>query len=75
MNNTMRFNITSPHELSLRLKASSNCSKLIAESLEDKFAREEEKLLEVALAEGYKERAQEDAKLNSEFDHMVEDGI
>lgn len=75
MNTTMRFNITLPRELGLKLKASQNRSRVIAESLREKFAREEEERLEVALAEGYKTRAQEDAALNQEFDHMTEDGI
>jgi hypothetical protein len=75
MSTTIRFNITLPRELGLKLKASKNRSKFIAESLSEKFAREEEKRLGTALAEGYKTRAQEDAALNSEYDHMIDDGI
>jgi hypothetical protein len=71
----IRFNITLPRELGLKLKASKNHSKLIAESLSEKFAREEKKRLDAALAEGYKTRAQDDAALNREYDHMIEDGI
>lgn len=75
MNTTMRFHITLPRDLGLKLKAYSNRSKFIAESLSEKFEREEKKHLETVLAEGYKTRAQEDATLNQEFDYMTEDGI
>ncbi|HVA11143.1 MAG TPA: hypothetical protein VNG32_03165 [Candidatus Dormibacteraeota bacterium] len=75
MNTTMRFNITLPRELGLKLKDATNRSKFIAESLSEKFEREEKKRLGTVLAEGYKTRAKEDAALNQEFDHMTEDGI
>ncbi len=75
MNTTIRFNITLPRELGLKLKASQNRSKLIADSLTEKFAREESNRLKVALVEGYTARAKDDVALNKEFDHMTEDGI
>jgi hypothetical protein len=45
MSTTMRFNITVPTDVGIRLKASKNRSRIITESLREKFAREEEESL------------------------------
>lgn len=72
---SIRFNITLPRDIGLKVKASKNHSALIAESLREKFEREEKEHLSKELAEGYAATAKEDAKINAEFDHMVGDGI
>jgi hypothetical protein len=41
MSNTVHLNITLPEDLAAKVKTSSNQSALIAESLREKFAREE----------------------------------
>ena len=73
--NTIRFNITLPKDLGLKLKASKNRSALIAESLRQKFDQEEKARLSAVLAKAYRARAKEDVALNAEFDHMTGDGI
>ncbi len=75
MNTSLRFNITLPHDLGVKLKASTNHSHLIAESLELKFALDEAARLERELAEGYKKRAKEDAKTNQDFEATIGDGL
>jgi uncharacterized Zn finger protein len=75
MSTTMRFNITLPTDVGLKLSASKNRSRIIAESLRDTFARQENEKLNDVLAEGYASRAKEDAVLNREFDHIAGDGI
>jgi hypothetical protein len=75
MSTTMRFNITVPKDVGVRLRACKNRSRIITESLREKFAREEEESLNAALIEGYSASSKEDADLNREFDHMVGDGI
>jgi hypothetical protein len=75
MSTTMRFNITVPTDVGIRLKASKNRSRIITESLREKFAREEEESLNAALIEGYSATTKEDAALNREFDHTAGDGI
>lgn len=75
MNTTMRFNITLPRELGLKLKTTKNWSSVVAESLKEKFAHDESTRLKAALAEGYSVRSQQDGIINSEYDHMIIDGI
>ncbi|MEO7364452.1 MAG: hypothetical protein ABIV43_03010 [Candidatus Saccharimonadales bacterium] len=75
MNTSLRFNITLPHHLGMKLKASKNHSRLIAESLELKFAMDETNRLERELAKGYQDRAKSDAILNKEFDATIGDGL
>ena len=75
MSTSIRFNITLPHDLGVRLKASKNHSQLIAESLELKFAMDEIKRLERELAKGYQDRATSDAKQNQDFEATVGDGL
>lgn len=71
----MRFNITLPKDIGTRLKASKNRSKVIAQSLRDTFAQQEQESLNTVLAEGYASRAKDDAALNHEFEHMTSDGF
>ena len=75
MNTTMRFNITLPKEIGVKLKASKNRSKLVAESLRQTFDNDEKRRLELLLEEGYKATAKEDLELNKEFEHTIGDGI
>lgn len=75
MSTTMRFNITLPTDIGIRLKSYKNQSRLIADSLRDTFAREEQERLNSKLAEGYSARARDDTSLNKEFDHTISDGI
>lgn len=75
MSTTMRFNITLPKEIGVKLKASKNRSRLVAESLREKFGHEEQRRLELLLEEGYKATAKEDLELNKEFEHTISDGI
>lgn len=75
MGNTVRLNITLPSELGKRLKASKNVSRVIAESLAEHFALQEKKQLEAALREGYMARAEQDATLNAEYDHLSGEGL
>lgn len=75
MSTTMRFNITLPKEIGVKLKASKNRSRLVAESLREKFDYEEQRHLELLLEEGYKATAKEDLELNKEFEHTIGDGV
>lgn len=75
MSTTMRFNITLPEDIGIKLKASKNRSGLVAESLREKFSHEEQRRLETLLEEGYKATAKEDLELNKEFEHTIGDGI
>jgi hypothetical protein len=75
MGTTMRFNITLPKEIGVKLKASKNRSRLVAESLHEMFDHEEQKRLELLLEEGYKATAKEDLELNKEFEHTIGDGV
>jgi hypothetical protein len=70
----MRFNITLPAEIGQRLKASNNHSAQVAESLRQKFARDDKAQLSKILAEGYQARASDDKSLAQEFDHTLQDG-
>lgn len=74
-NTTMRFNITLPSDVGVKLKASKNRSQVIAKSLREAFAKQEQETLDELLTEGYATRAKEDAALNLEFDHMTAEGI
>lgn len=75
MSTSLRFNITLPYDLGVKLKKVPNHSRLIAESLELKFAMDEVEQLERELALGYKARAKSDAKLNRELGGASGDGI
>ena len=74
-NTTMRFNITLPADIGMRVKTSQNYSAVITESLRQKFAHEDQERLAKILAEGYKSRANRDKSLVKEFDHTLRDGL
>ena len=71
MGTTMRFNITLPKEIGLKLKASKNRSRVVAESLRETFDHETHRRLELLLKEGHKATAKEDLELNNEFEHTI----
>lgn len=73
--NTLRFNITLPKDLGLKVKQHKNHSALIAESLREKFERDEKARLENSLAKAYANAAKEDRALNDEWDITIGDGI
>ncbi len=73
--NTVRFNITLPRDLGIEVKAAKNTSALIAESLPEKFEREEAGHLAVTLARAYADAAREDRQINQEWDTTVGDGL
>ncbi len=76
MSNSIRLNITLPAEVGLRLKAyGGNTSRIIAESLTERFEREEKANLEAALKEGYLKRTDDDTSLNADYDYTTGDGI
>jgi homoserine trans-succinylase len=72
---TMRFNITLPVQLGKRVKASRNHSALIAESLQEKFARDDKARLNVLLKQAYADAADEDKQLNRDWDVTAGDGL
>ncbi len=72
---SIRFNITLPHDIGLKVKASKNHSALIAESLREKFEREEKEQLDKELAKAYADSAEEDRKINEDWDITTGDGI
>lgn len=73
--NTLRFNITLPKDLGLKVKQHKNHSALIAESLREKFERDEKARLENSLAKAYANATKEDRALNDEWDITTGDGI
>ena len=75
MSNTVHLNITLPKDLALKLKTSSNQSALIAESLREKFAREEKARLSLRLLKSYRQAAKEDQEINDEWDVTTGDGF
>lgn len=72
---TMRFNITLPVKIGRRLKASRNHSALIAESLEEKFAREDKARLNAALERAYADAMKEDKQVNQDWGTTTGDGL
>lgn len=73
--NTLRFNITLPKDLGAKVKQHKNHSALIAESLREKFERDENAKLQKELAKAYADSAKEDKVLNDEWDSTAGDGI
>ncbi|MGR3179146.1 MAG: hypothetical protein ACUZ8E_13930 [Candidatus Anammoxibacter sp.] len=69
-----RLNITLPDELCLKLKALPNKSRFIAETLNDKFDKEEQQMLDDLLIEGYKSSNKDDNKLNKEWENITLEG-
>jgi len=72
---SMRFNITLPADLGQKIKTRPNRSGLIAQSLREKFAREEQEKLDSILAKGYKASAAEDRQIAKEWDGVIGDGL
>ena len=75
MSNTVHLNITLPKELALRVRTAPNQSALIAESLQEKFARDEKAELSLRLLKSYKQAAEEDQKINDDWDVTTGDGF
>lgn len=73
--NTIRFNITLPKDIGLKVRQSKNHSALIAQSLREKFERDEKSKLEQLLAKAYADSAQEDKEINEDWDTTAGDGI
>ena len=66
----IRLNITLPDEIAKRLSKEGNKSRLIADALREKFAREKKKELDRLMLEGYKTSCQQDRKLISEWEKI-----
>jgi hypothetical protein len=75
MSNTVHLNITLPTELARKVRAAPNQSALIAESLREKFARDERAELSARLIEAYEQAAVEDQKINDDWDATIGDGF
>ena len=73
--NTVRMNITLPLEIAEILKNVKNKSSFIAESIRERFEREEKDNLIKELSEGYKVRKKEDTEISLEWDTTSGDGI
>ena len=71
----MRFNITLPLDIGQKLKNKPNRSALIAESLREKFAREEKEQLASILKQAYTDSAAEDKQISQEWDATTGDGL
>lgn len=72
---SIRFNITLPRDVGLKLQASKNHSRFVAESLRATFKQQEAQRLADSLREGYQARAAADAKLDQEYDVLAGDGV
>lgn len=75
MNTALRFNITLPAEIGKKLKTVKNKSAFIAESLQEKFAKEEESRTARELRAAYAASAEENRKLTQELDSSAGDGL
>jgi hypothetical protein len=75
MSNTVHLNITLPKELAARVRIAPNQSALIAESLQEKFARDEKAELSHHLLKAYQQAAVEDQKINNDWDVTIGDGF
>ncbi len=75
MNTAIRFNITLPAEIGKKLKTVKNKSAFIAESIAEKFAKEEQVRVAKELRAAYSASAQENHKLTEELDGIAGDGL
>jgi hypothetical protein len=75
MSNTVHLNITLPKELALRIRTAPNQSVLIAESLREKFMRDDKAKLSSRLLKAYRQAADEDQKLDEDWDVTSGDGL
>ena len=73
--NTLRFNITLPKDLGAKVKQHKNHSALIAQSLREKFERDEKSQLQQRLVKAYAAAAKEDRALDDDWDVTAGDGI
>ncbi len=73
--NTMRFNITLPTDIGLKIKSKPNRSALIAESLREKFDREEKDKLDSILLTSYAEAVSEDKEVSRDWDATSGDNL
>lgn len=64
----VRLNITIPEDLVKELNHIRNKSRFISEALREKFTRQKKQKLESILIEGYQRVAQEDRKVNQEWE-------
>lgn len=72
---TMRFNITLPFDLGQKVKSKPNHSAMIADSLREKFAREEKEQLATILERAYADSAKEDKQISKEWSATSGDGL
>lgn len=72
---SIRFNITLPEDVGVKLKASKNRSRLVSQSLREKFEREEKTKLEKELEKAYAKSAKEDKETAKDWDSTSSDGI
>ena len=73
--NALRFNITLPFPIGNKLNSIKNKSLFIADSLREKFEREEQDRKNKKLEESYKASAKEDRALLREWDSVSGDGL
>ena len=66
----VRFNITLPDDVAQQLKHIRSKSRLIAETLRERFKDEKKKEMGKILAQAYKQSAQEDRKINKEWEQI-----
>ena len=72
----IRMNITVPEELVRELKHIKNKSHFIAEAVRESFKTLKWKRLEALMIEGYKETANDDKKINEEWEqHTLQEGL
>ena len=71
----LRFNVTLPWDIGNKLKHVKNKSAVIAESLREKFQREEKEKEQVLLAEAYASSAKEEQSLREDWDVTAGDGL
>lgn len=72
---TIRFNITLPQDIGNKLKPIKNKSSVIAESLRDRFQKEEKERTLALLAEAYAASAREEKSLRGEWEATLGDGL
>ncbi len=71
----MRFNITLPTDVGQRIKNQPNRSGLIAQSLREKFARDEKEELNAILTKAYQDASKEDQQVARDWDTASGDGL
>jgi homoserine trans-succinylase len=69
------MNITVPIDVGRHLKGIKNVSAFIAQTLRDRFAREEEEKMRLELGKAYKENAEEALQIAKEWESTLGDGL